>query len=168
MNKLLNAIAAACSLLILSPFAATQEDESTIDEEDAVEEGQQCINSRSIRRTEVLDDQNILFYIRGAAIYLNHLPKTCKRLAQDRRFMYQTSLSRLCRSDLITVLTDSGIGIGTGRSCKLGSFYAISKEDVEDLRTPPKVEPKTIPPAEPEEPGTGETKDNPIALNDRN
>ncbi len=71
--------------------------------------------------------------------------------------MYRTTVARLCRSDHITVLIDSGSGLGPGRACRLGTFYAITKEDVEDLKKPLEVEPKPIPPAEPEEPGTGET-----------
>ncbi len=71
--------------------------------------------------------------------------------------MYHTTVARLCRSDMINVLTDTGSGLAPGRACKLGSFYAITKEDVEDLKKPLEVEPKPIPPAEPEEPRTGET-----------
>ncbi len=156
-NKRGYALAATSCLLILSPLSTAQEDASIVEEQDSIAEGVRCVSSRPIRKTEVLDDQNILFYVRGAAIYLNHLPKPCKRLAQEGRFMYRTTVARLCRSDHITVLIDSGSGLGLGRACRLGTFYAITKEDVEDLKKPLEVEPKPIPPAEPEEPGTGET-----------
>ena len=148
-------LAATSCLLILSPLSAAQEEAPTVEEEDSIIEGQRCLSSRPIRKTEVLDDQNILFYIRGAAIYLNHLPKPCKNLAREGRFLYRTTVARICRSDIINILTDSGGGLGLGRACKLGTFYAITREDVEKLKTPRAVEPKTIPPAEPEEPGTG-------------
>jgi len=147
-------LAATLCLLILLPLNA-QEEAPIIEEEDSIIEGQRCLSSRPIRKTEVLDDQNILFYIRGAAIYLNHLPKPCKNLAREGRFLYRTTVARICRSDIINILTDSGGGLGLGRACKLGTFYAITREDVEKLKTPRAVEPKTIPPAEPEEPGTG-------------
>jgi len=68
--------------------------------------------------------------------------------------MYRTTVARICRSDIINILRDDGFGLGLGQACKLGSFYAITKEDVELLKTPRQVQPKTIPPAEPEEPGT--------------
>ncbi len=71
--------------------------------------------------------------------------------------MYHTTAARICRSDMISVLIDSGSGLGPGRACKLGTFYAVTREDVEDLKKPREVEPKTVPPAEPEEPGTVET-----------
>ncbi len=148
-------LAATASLLCLSPLAAAQEDGDIVEDEDAIVEGQRCVSSRPIRKTDVLDDQNILFYMRGTAIYLNHLPKPCRRLAKDGRFIYRTTVARLCRSDLITVLTDSGFGLSSGPTCKLGTFYAITADDVEDLKKPLEVEPKTIPPAEPEDPGNG-------------
>ena len=148
-------LAATSCLLILSPLTAAQEEAPMDEQEDSIIEGQRCLSSRPIRKTEILDDQNILFYIRGAAIYLNHLPKPCKNLAREGRFMYRTTVARICRADIINILTDSGGGLGLGRACKLGNFYAITKEDVEKLKTPRAVEPKTIPPAEPEEPGTG-------------
>ena len=71
--------------------------------------------------------------------------------------MYRTTVARLCRADIINVLTEMGGSVGIGRACKLGSFYAITKEDIEKLKAPLEVEAKPIPPAEPEEPGTGET-----------
>ncbi len=151
-------LAATSCLLILSPPGAAEEDAPKVEADDSFVEGQRCVSSRPIRRTEVLDDQNILFYIRGTAIYLNHLPKPCKNLSREGRFMYRTTVARICRSDIINILRDDGFGLGLGRACKLGSFYAITKEDVEFLKTPRQVQPKTIPPAEPEEPGTGETE----------
>lgn len=155
--KRIIAPAASCCLLILSPPGIGQEDAPTVEEQDSVVEGQRCVSSRPIRKTEVLDDQNILFYMRGTAIYLNHLPKPCKRLSQEGRFMYRTTVARLCRADMINVLTELGSSVGAGRACKLGNFYAITKEDVEKLKTPLEVESRPIPPAEPEEPGTGQT-----------
>jgi len=143
----------AC-LLFQSEQATAQEEPPVVEDEDSIIEGERCISSRPIRKTEVLDDQNILFYMRGAGIYLNHLPKPCKRLAQESRFMYRTTVARLCRADMINILNDTGLGLSAGRGCKLGNFYAITQEDVEKIKSPPEVEPKPIPPATPEEPGT--------------
>ena len=93
INKRGYALAATSCLLILSPLTAAQEDAPKIEEEDSIIEGVRCLSSRPIRKTEVLDDQNILFYIRGTAIYLNHLPKPCKRLAKEGRFMASAEAS---------------------------------------------------------------------------
>ena len=159
IDKRVFALAASCVLLHLSSTCIAQEDAPMVEEQDSVVEGQRCVSSRPIRKTEVLDDQNILFYFRGATIYLNHLPKPCKGLSREGRFMYRTTVARLCRADIINVMAEMGSGIGLGRACKLGNFYAITKEDVEKLKSPRVVEPKSIPPAEPEEPGTGNADD---------
>ncbi len=58
-NKRVYSLAAACCALSLSPFAATLADEAPI------EEGERCLSSRSISRTEVIDDQNV-FSLYGA------------------------------------------------------------------------------------------------------
>lgn len=139
-------LAAAACLLTLLPIATTLADEAI------GEEGERCLRSRSISRTEVIDDYTILFYLRGKAIYRNTLPRRCARLARDRRFMYRTTVSRVCKSDHITVLTDSGFGSGTGPTCRLGRFHLISEEEAEALRGEQEIEPEPIPPAEPEEP----------------
>jgi len=156
-NKCVYALAAICCLLHPPQASVAQEEAPQVEEQESVFEGQRCVSSRPIRKTEVIDDQNILFYMRGATIYLNHLPKPCNRLSKEGRFMYRTTVARLCRADIINVLTEMGGSVGIGRACKLGSFYAITKEDVEKLKAPLEVEPKPIPPAEPEEPGTGGT-----------
>ena len=157
INKRVFALAAGCFLLHLSQSSIAQEDAPMAARDDSVVEGQRCVSSRPIRKTEVLDDQNILFYMRGATIYLNHLPKPCNRLSKEGRFMYRTTVARLCRADIINILTEMGGSVGLGRACKLGSFYAITKEDVEKLKTPLEVESRPLPPAEPEEPGTSGT-----------
>ena len=84
------------ALSTVQPIQAADDEASDIRQPDPDIQGQRCLSSRPIRKTEVLDDQNILFYLRGAAIYLNHLPKTCKRLAQEGRFMNRTTVARIC------------------------------------------------------------------------
>lgn len=151
-------LATTLCLLCLSPLILAQEDPPEVEEDDSIIEGQRCLSSRPIRKTEVLDDQNILFYMRGATIYLNHLPKPCKKLAQSGRFLYRTTVARLCKSDMITILRDTGLGLSTGRSCKLGTFWGITEEDVKKIKAPRTIEPKPVPTAEPEQPGTEQTE----------
>ena len=151
------------ALATVQPIKAAEEEAPDIRQPNPDMQGQRCLSSRPIRKTEVLDDQNILFYLRGAAIYLNHLPKPCKRLAQEGRFMYRTTVARICKYDIINLLVDSGGTLGLGRACKLGTFYPITKEDVERIKEPFDMEITPIPPAdpeEPEEPETGKSEDN--------
>ena len=114
--------------------------------------GERCINSRTIRRTDVVDDSNIVFYMRGTSVYLNTLRTPCKGLSDERRFTYGSYTRSLCELDRISVLKDSTFGAYEGRSCKLGRFQLISAEEAayffnpQDRATEP--EPVDPPPVE--------------------
>jgi len=95
---------------------------------------EQCVRLASIDHTYVVDDQNILFYMRGKDIYRNHLPYPCAGLKNNDTFMYRTSLSQLCNVDIITVLDSLGFGFTPRNSCGLGMFYPMTQEDAKKLR----------------------------------
>ncbi|MDX3882996.1 MAG: hypothetical protein QHC65_01145 [Sphingomonas sp.] len=85
-----------------------------------------CVNLRQIRETRVRDDSTIDFYMNGDKIYRNTLPNSCPQLGFEERFAYKTSLSQLCSTDIITVLTSAGPGgVSRGASCGLGSFQEM-------------------------------------------
>jgi hypothetical protein len=84
----------------------------------ASDEAKLCVSLHAIRTTRVLDGQTILFEMAGRKTLVNRLPRKCPGLAFEKRFAYKTSLSQLCNSDIITVITD----IGRGASCGLGKF----------------------------------------------
>ena len=146
MHKRVCILAAACLVLSLSPFAAALGDDPP------EEGGERCVNMRTVSRTEIIDDQTILFYMRGGEIYRNYLPHRCSGLAREERFSYSTTISRLCDMDTITVLYNYGVGLSSGPSCGLGKFYPISKDEAQALKETPDLEPEPLPPAEPEEP----------------
>lgn len=83
-----------------------------------------CIPLAQIDSTRVRDNQTIDFYMRGRTVYRNRLPHQCPQLGFEERFSYKTSLSQLCSTDIITVLTSPGIS--TGASCGLGQFQKIA------------------------------------------
>jgi hypothetical protein len=87
-----------------------------------------------VRRTAILDDNNILFYMRSGTIYQNHLRNTCFMLRSSNRFTYgSTALRRLCVGDLIQVLPDSSFGGGPIATCNLGTYLQIDKDVADDL-----------------------------------
>lgn len=95
---------------------------------------QDCVSLPRVARTEIIDDQNVLFHIRGKKIYLNHLPRKCPNLARQNRFMYKTVTTRLCSTDMITVLEQWGARFTPGFTCRLGAFVPVTADEVEDLR----------------------------------
>jgi hypothetical protein len=116
--------------------------------------GENCINVRTLRHTDVVDDQHILFFMTGKTIFLNTLPKPCRGLSRERRFSYSTTSRMLCEFDTIRILSDMGGTIHEGRACRLGAFYLTSKENVEAARErgaePPAAKP--LPGADEEDP----------------
>jgi hypothetical protein len=92
-----------------------------------------CININGIDHTEVVDDDTILFHMRGREIFANDLPSSCPQLRTENRFMYRVRTSQLCDVDTVTVLTDAGFGFMEGATCRLGKFAPISEEAAEDL-----------------------------------
>lgn len=85
----------------------------------------ECINLRQIRDTRVRGDSVIDFNMAGGKVYRNTLPHSCPQLGFEERFSYKTSLSQLCSTDIITVLTTAGPGLSRGASCGLGQFQEM-------------------------------------------
>jgi len=97
---------------------------------------QQCVYMGDVRRTAILDDNNILFYMRNGTIYQNHLRNTCFMLKSANRFTYGSSaMRRLCVGDLIQVLPESSFGGAPFpmATCSLGSYLQIDKDVADDL-----------------------------------
>lgn len=142
MNRYMAGIAVLCLWLISPSFA---QDEEPVVDENSVD----CVNLRTVRRTEVIDDRNILFHMRGGDVYHNVLPRDCHGLKREDRFGYQTNMGRLCRLDTIRVLYNDGMGMREGAACGLGLFHKIDKETAEAFRESfdkmPEAEPLPMP-----------------------
>jgi hypothetical protein len=118
-----------------------------------------CINTRLIRRTYIVDDRNVLFYMSGGTVFHNILRMPCHGLEREDRFSYHTTGAQLCRLDGIYVLYNGAWGLREGASCSLGDFHEISKETAEAMReTPqqPQTETAPLPMPAPEQIGVDE------------
>ena len=122
----------ALPLLLASAGGFAQDDEE--DNEPFDRTPVDCVRVSSIDKTEAVDDQNILFHMRGDTVYRNHLPQRCPRLEHENRIAYRVFGGRLCSSDSITVIEDSVFGLQSGFTCGLGDFVPLSPEEVDDLR----------------------------------
>jgi hypothetical protein len=84
----------------------------------------------AIQGTKVLDASSLLFDMAGGDVYLNEIP-LCPYLEPSyRSFTYDTSLSKLCNTDIITVI-DPSSSVPTIGSCGLGRFELLKE------KTPP-------------------------------
>ena len=119
-------------------------------------EVKKCVNTSRIRRTEIIDDSTIVFYLHGGTMYVNQLPRRCPGLRMAGTYSYRTSVSSLCDVDVITVRRDFGSGVSRGPSCGLGTFKPINEEELLALRVkvvepePEAVEPEVESPDGPE------------------
>ncbi len=94
------------------------------------EETENCLGLTRIRQSVVLNDQHILFKMRGGDVYLSKLPYRCSRLGFQEAFSYSTSLTKLCNTDIITVISRSGGDPLT--SCGLGIFQKLEEKEAEE------------------------------------
>ena len=132
MTRPLFSILSLASVLLLTTHQSLLADE--VDEDVDDDNARKCINVRTLKRTEVVDDHHILFFMSGNTVYINTLPRKCSGLSREGRFSYTTSSRSLCNFDNIRILSDIGGGIHQGRSCRLGYFIETSIEAVEDAR----------------------------------
>lgn len=147
MHKQIIKLAPLGVLLGLSVAAIAQDEQGSSEEEELVYDDftVECITLRSLRRTDVIDDRNVLFYMRGKTVYHNILPRPCGGLAREDRFSYQTNIGRLCRLDHIRVLYDDPFGMREGNRCSLGVFHKMDREDARALKEGLNAKPEAVP-----------------------
>ncbi len=95
------------------------------------QDSKRCIPIKDIRRTEVIDDQNILFHLRNKKTYNNHLPHRCGGLAYAKAFKYETAQSELCNVDIISVINTTTGTLMPGASCALGLFERVEAKSTD-------------------------------------
>lgn len=153
MHKLIRVFLLPAIALSIAMPAVGQEEEQVIKTAkegqaiDTVEDStRSCITLRSLRRTQVIDDSNIVFRLRGRTTYHNILPRACTGLAREDRFSYDSGFGRLCEGDMIRVLYSGAFGsagMREGAGCRLGMFQKISQEDAKALKDAPLNQPES-------------------------
>jgi hypothetical protein len=91
-------------------------------------EPQMCVDTYRIKETRIINNQSILFIMRGGERYINYLPVKCTGLVLADGFSYETSISKLCKQDSIKTLSP---GSAPGTTCLLGDFIPF-KADMKD------------------------------------
>jgi len=120
------------ALSLVSSLAADVEQTNTVDLVAGPPE--KCIQVSLIDHTSIIDNENIIFYLKGGRMFRNILPVSCGGLDPNQVFRYETATSQLCNVDAITVLVRAGSEFLSGPSCALGLFYPVSAEDVAGLK----------------------------------
>ncbi|HAL42737.1 MAG TPA: hypothetical protein DCP57_09860 [Gammaproteobacteria bacterium] len=99
-----------------------------------------CISARSIRNTQVLDEQHVLFEVSRNRYYLVQFNNRCLGLRKNSPIRYFTQSNRLCKLDSIQSLQDLGFGrYEPGAKCFIPGFQEVTKDQVallkENLKT---------------------------------
>ena len=84
-----------------------------------------CVSVIALHDSEVRDDWTIDFHDHGKQWYRVTLPQRCNGLGNYRAFKYETSMSELCNTDIITVMEFGGPGGGPRGSCGMGMFQPV-------------------------------------------
>jgi len=94
-----------------------------------------CVFLPDVDHTKIVNERNILFYLRSNTILQNSLREPCYGLREKTRFTYgSSSMKRLCMGDLITLLTDLSFGgVASSNTCKLGMFLPVTDDEVDEL-----------------------------------
>jgi hypothetical protein len=80
-----------------------------------------CLRAHDVDHTHVLNDHQILFYMRGKKIWLNTLHGRCVTLPVQEGFAWSSSFPEYCaNAETIRV-------VRTGELCQLGEFTPYEK-----------------------------------------
>ena len=102
-------VALAASLAVAGPALADQPTKSV------------CLKADEIDHTKVLNDHEVLFYMRGKQVWLNTLKSRCSTLPVQEGFSMPSNFSEFCaNAQSIQVLY-------SGQYCQLGEFTPYQK-----------------------------------------
>jgi len=95
---------------------------------DRTGEMQDCVSQSQIKNTTVLDDNHILYELNGNNFMLNTLDQKCHNLGFNKSFSITVRGGRVCKSDIIHVYENPGIG----GACGLGQFEKLIQKTKEN------------------------------------
>lgn len=88
-------------------------------------EFENCVSVSRIRSTKVLDDNHIIFEMRGNKAYLNTLDRRCNSLGFRRQIAYNVRNNRICNVDFFNVIDN----FGSIATCGFGKFEALEEKE---------------------------------------
>ncbi len=98
-------------------------------------ESPRCIDTKRIRRINVLDDKHVVFEMSRDQFFLAQFERRCPGLRRNKTVMTEPTGSRLCRLDTIRALEEWGLGnYQPGMPCHIPGFQNITKEQVMQLK----------------------------------
>jgi len=95
-----------------------------------------CLQSENIERTEPLNDQYIVFHLRGEQTWIAQMRGRCPGLGPNAKLVFEKDSPRICEWDSVRVVYDNGLGNGVtfGPRCNLPKFEPVSEQQVTMLK----------------------------------
>ena len=117
--------AAGCATTSAAPVNKSAS--AILDSHERTGEVTSCLNLRQISSMVAVDEETLLIKTGVNDYYVSDLGGRCSGATRNsNRFEYSTSLSSLCRNDILKVV-DNSTGFLTG-SCGVGSFEKLAKK----------------------------------------
>lgn len=93
---------------------------------EAIGPAQDCLQRTQFSETRIRDDWTIDFIGgTGSKVWRVTLPHRCSGLKSADAFTYETSLSQLCRTDIVYPLRQYGGTLDRGPGCGMGPFVPV-------------------------------------------
>lgn len=142
LGALTSSLCFSVALFVATGAAAAAEKASPAPDPRVGAPGPDCIDLIRIDHTEILDDNTILFHMKGKTTYISKLPYRCHGLKFEDGFAYTSSINKICGNlDVIKVLR-------RGNSCALGPFHTYIKPAKETKPDDAKSDPDPKPQAD--------------------
>jgi hypothetical protein len=123
----LRAIASTFAAVTLAGCGNERERPPVTPTANVIGERHSCI-SLPVREARVRDDWTVDFVTESGRVWRNTLTNRCSGLKARNSFTYATSLSQLCKTDIIYVL-EPGLDLHRGQPCGLGDFVPMKLEN---------------------------------------
>jgi len=153
-------VVVSASLVVVAPVSA-QEDDVSVDGGT-----RNCIVTGRIRRTKIVDDRNVLFYLGGDIVLHNVLQGTCPGLEQGGTFIFNTSDGILCKGDGFSSKMGNPLGaVRPVSTCWLGTYWDITRDEAGEMmeakKETPVLKPSSVPLPMPEPSEVGVENEDP-------
>lgn len=107
------------------PAARAEAEAARVPAATVVGKGQNCIELSQLRANVVRSDSVIDFQMNGGKVFRNTLQQRCPALGFERAITYETSISQLCRQQIVYAFQNIGGVPQRGAACALGEFVPV-------------------------------------------
>jgi hypothetical protein len=124
-----------------------------------------CVGTRRIRRTRIVDDGNVLIYLSGKLVLHNKLRQNCPGLERAGKFSFTSTDGAICKGDGLAPMNDPWGAVRPIPTCWLGVHREIDRVEADAMIAAKSANldsnpsPRPLPMPEPSEVGVEDDKE---------